>query len=179
MELILLIGGISLFSLSEPNPQMLLIIALASLVIALIAVLMTFSLSSRMKKFEKAYVSLQTLVSGSKLEDLLKTSLREVREVSQQVASHSSRLEQVENKLRGGVDRAELIRFNSFENMGAELSFALALLNQEGTGVVITGIHSIEECRIYAKPIEKGQASVKLAQEEKQAIERACRTIKV
>lgn len=168
-----------MFSLSEPDPQMLLIIALASLVIALISAIITFSLSSKMKKFQKAYVSLQTFISGTKLEDLLKANLKEVREVSQQVANHSSRLEQAENKLRSGVDRAELIRFNSFDNMGAELSFALALLNQEGTGVVLTGIHSIEECRVYAKPIEKGQAVVKLAQEEKQAIERACRTIKV
>jgi uncharacterized protein YlxW (UPF0749 family) len=168
-----------LFSLSEPDPQILLIIALASLVIALISVIMTFSLSSRMKRFQKAYVSLQTFISGTKLEDLLKANLKEVRELSQQVSNHSSRLEQAENKLRSGIDRAELIRFNSFDNMGAELSFALALLNQEGTGVVLTGIHSIEECRVYAKPIEKGQALVKLAQEEKQAIEKACRTIKV
>ncbi len=168
-----------MFSLSEPDPQILLIIALASLVIALISVIMTFSLSSRMKRFQKAYVSLQTFISGTKLEDLLKANLKEVRELSQQVSNHSSRLEQAENKLRSGIDRAELIRFNSFDNMGAELSFALALLNQEGTGVVLTGIHSIEECRVYAKPIEKGQALVKLAQEEKQAIEKACRTIKV
>jgi 3-dehydroquinate synthase class II len=95
------------------------------------------------------------------------------------VNSHDARLGQAESKLRKAIDRAELIRFNSFENMGAELSFALALLNQEGTGVILTGIHSIEECRVYAKPIENGQAAVKLNQEEKQAIERACKTIRI
>ncbi|NLI92886.1 MAG: DUF4446 family protein [Peptococcaceae bacterium] len=140
---------------------------------------MTIVLFSRMNKFKKAYITLQTFLSGTKLEDLLKANLKEVRELSQQVANHGSRINQAENKLRGGIDRAELIRFNSFDNMGAELSFALALLNQEGTGVVLTGIHSIEECRVYAKPVEKGQAMVKLNPEEKQAIERACNTIKV
>lgn len=168
-----------MFSLSDPDTQVFLIITIASLLISLVAVIMTFLLSTRMKKFQKAYVSLQTLVSGTKLEDLLKANLKEVRELNQQVSNHSSRLEQAESKLRNGIDRAELIRFNSFDNMGAELSFALAMLNQEGTGVVLTGIHSIEECRVYAKPIEKGQALVKLAPEEKQAIERACKAIKV
>lgn len=159
--------------------ETLLIMAVAASIVALIAIIMTYYLTSRMKKFEKAYTTLQTFLSGTRLEDLLKANLKEVKELSQQVINHGSRLDQAENKLRSGIDRAELIRFNSFENMGAELSFALALLNQEGTGVVLTGIHSIEESRVYAKAIEKGQASVKLNQEEKLAIERACKGIKV
>lgn len=161
------------------DEQLLLIIAVAASIVAFIAIVMTCYLTSRMKRFEKAYTTLQTFLSGTRLEDLLKANLKEVRELSQQVNNHDSRLKQAENKLRSGIDRAELIRFNSFENMGAELSFALALLNQEGTGVVLTGIHSIEESRVYAKAIEKGQAGVKLNQEEKLAIERACQGIKV
>ncbi len=161
------------------DTQLLYILALTSLVIAVFSTIMSLYLSSRLKKFREAYISLQTFLSGTRLEDLLKDNLKEVQELSQQVSTHDSRIELVEKKLRFGIDRAELIRFNSFDNMGAELSFALALLNQEGTGVVLTGIHSIEECRVYVKSIEKGQAAVKLNQEEKQAIERACKTIKV
>jgi vacuolar-type H+-ATPase subunit I/STV1 len=126
-----------------------------------------------MKKFQKAYISLQTFLSGTKLEDILKANLNEVRELSHELADQGSRLKQAEKKLRSGADRAELVKFNSFEHMGAELSFALALLNQEGTGVVLTGIHSVEECRVYAKTIEKGQSMVKLSREEKLAIEKA------
>ncbi|RNC28945.1 MAG: hypothetical protein AWM53_01137 [Candidatus Dichloromethanomonas elyunquensis] len=168
-----------MFSLSDSYMDLIFILAVVSSVAALIALIMTFVLSSRMNKFQKAYVTLQTFISGTKLEDVLKANLKEVRELNHQLANHESRIHRAEDKLRGGIDRAELIRFNSFDNMGAELSFALALLNQEGTGMVLTGIHSIEECRVYAKPIEKGQAMVKLNQEEKQAIERACNTIKV
>lgn len=163
---------------SDTNIQVLLIAAVA-VIIAIIAIIVTGSLYSRMKKFEKAYISLQTFLSGNGLEDLLKANLREVKDLSQLAADLGSRLGQVEDKLRGGIDRAELVRFNSFENLGGELSFALTLLNQEGTGVILTGIHTVEESRIYAKAIEKGQAAVKLSQEEKLAIERACKTIKV
>jgi len=159
--------------------QISIIVAVAAVIIALIAIIITISLSVKMKKFQMAYTSLQTFVSGTRLEDLLKANLKEVRELSQLASDQGSRLIQVENKLRAGIDRAELIRFNSFENLGAELSFALALLNQEGTGVVLTGIHSIEESRMYAKSIEKGQSNVKLSPEEKQAIEKACKGIKI
>lgn len=156
-----------------PVTLSLLIATVVAVIIALIAIIMTFSLRKRMKEFEKAYVSLQTLLSGAPLEELLRESLKEVNGLKQSVDDHSARLIPIENKLRSGIDRAELIRFNSFQNMGADLSFTLALLNQDKTGVVLTSIHSVEECRIYAKRIEKGQATVKLSPEEKQAIEKA------
>lgn len=162
-----------MLSLLDPETLAALIAAAVAVIIALIAIIITFSLRKRMKEFEKAYVSLQTLLSEMPLEDLLRENLKEVAGMKQVVDSHSARLTQNENKLRSGVDRAELIRFNSFENMGADLSFTLALLNQDKTGVVLTGIHSVEECRIYAKRIENGQATVKLSPEEKQAIEKA------
>lgn len=161
------------------DTQFLFIIAAAAAGLALFASIMTIILYSRMKKFSKAYISLQTFLSGTKLEDLLRANLQEVRELSRELNDQGTRLKQTEKKLRSAIDRAELIRFNSFENMGAELSFALALLNQEGTGVVLTGIHSVEESRIYAKAIEKGQSPVKLSVEEKQAIERASHGVKV
>jgi uncharacterized protein YoxC len=159
--------------------QLLFMITIAASLVAVAAIIITGYLVRRMKRFEKAYMAVQTFISGVKLEDLLQSNLHEVKELSQRVADHESRLKKAENKLRRGIDCAELIRFNSFDNMGAELSFALALLNQEGTGVVLTGIHSIEESRIYAKAIEKGQSSAKLIQEEKLAIERACSGAKV
>lgn len=168
-----------MFNNLDLNTQLLFIIAVGSAVIALIAIIMTLYLSSKMRKFQKAYISLQTFLSGTRLEDILRANLKEVRELGQQFKDNEARLSLAESKLRGGIDRAELVRFNSFQNMGSDLSFALALLNQEGTGVILTGIHSIEECRIYAKPVEKGQGLVRLNDEEKLAIERACKTIKV
>lgn len=168
-----------MFSILDVDAQILMVAGLVVSIIAILAIIMTMVLNSRMKRFEKAYSSLQAFMSGIKMEDLLKANLKEVRELSQQGASQGARLDKIEEKLRRDIDRAELIRFNSFENMGAELSFALALLNQEGTGVVLTGIHTIEESRIYCKAIEKGQATVKLNKEEKEAIEKACKSTKV
>ena len=168
-----------MFSILDFDAQILMVVGLAVSIIAILAIIMTMILYSRMKRFEKAYSSLQSFMSGIRMEDLLKANLKEVRELSQQGSSQAGRLDKIEEKLRRDIDRAELVRFNSFENMGAELSFALALLNQEGTGVVLTGIHTIEESRIYCKAIEKGQATVKLNKEEKEAIEKASNSIKV
>jgi len=162
-----------LFSILEPGLIVVLAVSVVALIVTVIAIVMTNALRVRMSKFEKSYISLQTFLSGTQLEELLSANLKEVAELSRIAAEHGQRLKLAEDKARNGIDRAELVRFNSFENMGADLSFALALLNQEKTGVVLTGIHSVEECRIYAKGIEKGQANVKLSPEEKFAIEKA------
>ncbi|XCH79093.1 MAG: DUF4446 family protein [Candidatus Dehalobacter alkaniphilus] len=162
-----------MFSVLEPEMIVVLAVSVVALIVTVIAIVMTNALRIRMSKFEKSYISLQTFLSGTQLEELLSANLKEVAELSRIAAEHGQRLKLAEDKVRNGIDRAELVRFNSFENMGADLSFALALLNQEKTGVVLTGIHSVEECRIYAKGIEKGQANVKLSPEEKLAIEKA------
>jgi hypothetical protein len=151
----------------------------ATLIISLVAICIGIALYRRMKRFEKAYVSLQTFLSGNQLENLLQDSLKQIKNLSVDSEEQKRRLNQIEVKLRAGIDRAELVKFNSFDNLGAELSFALALLNQERDGVILTAIHSLEECRIYAKEIEAGQAKVKLIPEEKLAIEKACHTVKV
>ncbi|MGI6450815.1 MAG: DUF4446 family protein [Desulfitobacteriia bacterium] len=161
------------------NEQLLIILIAGVSIVAILAIIMTIYLNRRMRKFEKAYISLQTFLSGTRLEDILKANLQEVRELSQKIAAQDSRLTLAEKKLRSGIDRAELVRFNSFDNMSGDLSFALALLNQEGTGVMLTGIHSIEESRVYAKTINQSQANVKLSKEEKMVLERASQGIKI
>lgn len=148
-------------------------LSLGAIILGILTVIVHLLLSARMRRFEKAYVSLQTFMSGSALEELLQLNLKKVETMKEDLSEHGTRIDDIENKLRAGVDRVELVRFNSSEHMGAELSFALAMLNQEGNGVVLTSIQSVEECRVYSKSILKGQAAVKLMPEEKLAIERA------
>lgn len=76
-------------------------------------------------------------------------------------------------KLRAGADRAELLHFKAFENVGGDLSFALALLNQEGNGVILSSIHNRDESRVYAKPIKERMSTYSLTGEEKEVIDRA------
>jgi hypothetical protein len=66
-----------------------------------------------------------------------------------------------------------LVRFDAFEDMGGRLSFAVALLDEEGTGVVLSSINGRNETRIYAKPVERGASHITLSDEETEAIHRA------
>jgi len=130
-------------------------------------------LNRRMKRFEASSITLQTFLSGHQLDTLLQECVQKLVHQEQLYNEISTRLTRNENKLRDGVDRAELLRFKAFENVGSDLSFALALLNQDGNGVILSSIHSREESRVYAKPVKAGISTYSLTGEEKEVINRA------
>lgn len=74
---------------------------------------------------------------------------------------------------RHALSRTGLVRYNPFEDTGADLSFSLAVLTDELNGLVLTSLWGRDEVRVYAKPIQEGTSRYALSQEEKQAIDLA------
>ena len=73
----------------------------------------------------------------------------------------------------GSVRHVALVRFDAFEDVGGRLSFSCALLDDHGTGVVLTSINGRQETRVYAKPVTMGSSSYNLSTEEAEAIREA------
>jgi len=71
------------------------------------------------------------------------------------------------------VQRIGLVRYDAFSDMGGELSFALALLNEHGDGVVISTITGRQDNRTYAKQVRGGRPAIQPSAEEETAIKQA------
>jgi hypothetical protein len=69
-----------------------------------------------------------------------------------------------------------LLRYDAFEDVGGQLSFSCALLDEHGSGVVITSINGRQETRVYAKSMTRGNSSYNLSAEEQEAIRQALET---
>lgn len=76
-------------------------------------------------------------------------------------------------QIRGSVRKVALLRYDAFEDVGGRLSFSCAMLDDQGTGVVLTSINGRQETRVYAKPISEGRSSYNLSSEEEEAIRQA------
>ncbi len=63
-----------------------------------------------------------------------------------------------------------LIKYDAFNQMGGQLSFCLALLNENNNGFIINSVHSTEGCYSYAKEIRNGVCSLALGKEEEEAL---------
>ena len=62
--------------------------------------------------------------------------------------------------------------------MGGNLSFVLAMLDDNNTGFVLDAVHSREGCYLYLKEVEEGATEVLLGSEEQEALEQALGYVK-
>lgn len=63
-----------------------------------------------------------------------------------------------------------VVRYDAFGDMGGHLSWSMALLDDEGNGVVITAIHGRTDARTYAKNIAGWTCDQPLSPEETDAV---------
>jgi hypothetical protein len=78
-----------------------------------------------------------------------------------------------QTEIEGSVRNVALLRYDAFEDVGGRLSFSCALLDDQGSGVILTSINGRQETRVYAKPVTQGVSSHNLSLEEEEAIRRA------
>lgn len=69
--------------------------------------------------------------------------------------------------------RIGLVRYDAFGEAAGRLSFSVAVVDERGSGVVITGLNTRSESRCYAKELQAGDGDVVLSPEEQRAIEAA------
>ncbi|HEV8516098.1 MAG TPA: DUF4446 family protein [Candidatus Limnocylindrales bacterium] len=96
--------------------------------------------------------------------------MRRVYEVAGQLHRIEDRTAALEIVGRRAVQRVGLVRYNPFEDTGSNQSFALALLDGDEDGLVISSLHSRSNTRIYAKPIASGRSEAPLSDEEAEAL---------
>lgn len=76
-------------------------------------------------------------------------------------------------KVKKSIRGLEAIRFNPFPDQGSNQSFAIGMLNEEGSGLVISSLYSRERMSVFAKPIKNGKSEYELSSEEKEALKKA------
>lgn len=120
------------------------------------------------------YRRLTKEVKGVDLQKILEEYLKWAGENTENINQLSERLDRVRKDGFLHIQRVGLVRFNPFENTGGDQSFALALLNNRGSGIVISSLHGRDMTRMYGKPVKEGKEDgYELSGEEKEAVEKA------
>jgi hypothetical protein len=94
-------------------------------------------------------------------------------ELTRRAERAESRLRELDALSRTDISRIGFVRYDAFDDTGSELSYALALLNREGDGVVLSSIYSRADTRTYGKAVERYSPRTHASAEELAAIERA------
>jgi hypothetical protein len=87
--------------------------------------------------------------------------------------SADARIGVLEALAASDLSRCGFVRYDAFTDSEAGLSYALALLNRQGDGVVVTSIYTRDGTRTFGKPVAGFKPTVQASPEELEAIERA------
>ena len=107
------------------------------------------------------------------MEGVIAAGAEKIKALENAVADLYGKNEIVDKIARAGLQKVGLLRFNAFNDVGGDQSFALALLDYQNNGAVILSLFGREGIRVYAKAIKNGKSEYNLAEEEEKAIEQA------
>ena len=82
---------------------------------------------------------------------------------------------EIQQSLKKSIQNVGIVRFDAFENAGGKISYSIALLDNQGDGVLITTLNGRTDSRSYAKSITRGESDYSLSDEEKESIKIAFR----
>ena len=111
--------------------------------------------------------------TGANFEKMMLDHIDRVRVVSEEMEKLHEKNRELDALLQLAITNVGVVRFRAFEDMGSDLSYAVALLDSNKDGVILSSIFGREDSRSYVKPIEKGQSSYTLTKEEEEAMRKA------
>jgi len=145
------------------NTTILFYIISGTIVIALIWIL---TIETRLKK----------IFAGTKarnLEEMIVLVGKKINQLEESQEKIEKHLAVVDSRLDKSIRNIETIRFNPFVDAGGNQSFAIAFMNDEKNGVVMSSLYARDRMSIFAKPIINGKSEFELSSEEKEVLEKA------
>lgn len=138
--------------------------------VALLCLVVTTFLGLRLKKVRKQYALLRSDGDPKDIFSIVNRSLKEIDAAESRIDAVTEALEEQVALGRFAIQRFGLVRYDAFQEMGGQVSFSAAFLNDHGDGIVITSINGRTETRTYAKPVKNLSSSHNLSGEEQEAI---------
>lgn len=147
-----------------------LIMSIIIIILLLGFIILLFKLSSLNKKYKKF---LEKLGDGKNIQEDLENFMYKTDRVERQNLEILNNIKSIEKYMSNCIQKIGIVRYSAFKDTGSDLSFALALLDENNNGVVLNGIYSREMSNIYAKPVENGTSTYTISNEEEIAIKKA------
>lgn len=130
--------------------------------------------SIKLTKLRKNYSDFMTkLGKGHNINEMLQEYVKSVEEIKKENEEIERYCKKLDEESKHNLKKIGMVRYNAYKDTGSDLSFALAILNEKNTGIVLNGIYGRDTSNIYAKPIVKGNSEYALSTEEKEALEKA------
>ena len=139
-------------------------------------VMLFFLVTMRMdiSDMRRRYKKMMGESDGLELERMLNEHADIMKRISGDMRRVDGEISNINALLEKAITRVAIIRYNAFDDTSSDLSFSLALLDDNNTGVIISSLYGRDTSQTYAKPIINGNSpQYKLTDEEIQVLKEA------
>lgn len=146
------------------------IVVIALIIIILGLVVFIMKLQLQMDRLNRKYKMFMRGSDGQSLEKMIQRKLNQLDKVQEVNEDQGLLLKQIKGIQDNTMNKYGVVKYDAFDDVGGKLSFALAMLNKDDTGIVLNAVHSRDNCFLYIKEIMNGESYIMLSEEEIEAL---------
>lgn len=148
-----------------------LVIGMGVLIVLLLIVMILLIVQVRKTgKLSRRLDRLTTGKDGKSLEEDIATLFEDNHFLKNNVEKNRKDIRTLFKKVEFAYQKMGLVKYDAFNQMGGQLSFCLAMLDENDNGFILNSVHSTEGCYSYTKEIKNGESSLSLGKEEEEAL---------
>ncbi len=97
-------------------------------------------------------------------------ALRKLQDHGDRLDTLEAQIQTLQRALPHTLRGHGLVRYNAFNDIGGDQSFSIALTDENGAGIIISGLQGREDLHLYAKPLQAWRSTYTLSAEEQRAL---------
>lgn len=142
-------------------------------VLLMILIIFSIALLISNSRMKKRYNLLMKDADKGSLEDMIRSYQRKIDTSYVDTKLAIEELKLLSNQINHCIQKVGVVRYKAFEDIGSDLSYSVAMLDNKNDGVIITSIFGRNMSTSYAKPVSKGTSKYALSDEETFAMNKA------
>lgn len=155
--------------ISTYNIEIIIGLAIGLFVLLFLNILSLF----KIRTIKKEYNKMAQGMSGINLEELLIHTSNDLDGIKGDIVKLDENIKSLATQITFAIQKVGFMRYNAFGDMGSDLSFSIALLDNFSNGFVLSSIYGRDNNVCYAKPIKDGKCKIQLSAEEIMVIDKA------
>jgi hypothetical protein len=146
------------------------IIGAIIIIFFIILIIMMIRFNNRLQLFTRGE-------NGTSLESTMNTLLSNHEIAKNNHRELSNFVANIHERVIGSHRGFALSKYNAYDNVGGNQSFSLAILDENGNGMVLSSLYSRERSNIFAKPIINFTSEIEMTGEEKSTLNKAIKRL--
>lgn len=154
---------------SALSTEMILIIVLA--ILLTISIVMIVFLFTKINQINRRLRIFMSGKDGISLEESITILEGDAAALKEYATRSKKEIRNLYKRMETTYQKMGMVKYDAFQQMGGQLSFSLALLDEHNNGFLINSVHSTDGCYSYTKAIMNGECDLALGKEEQQALD--------